>query len=56
MFFVCARRAKTALMQCINATEKVSYLFAYCALFCPYLHKDKATKQITAFGLFGTAF
>ena len=28
----------------------------YCALFCPYLHKDKATKQATAFGLIGAAF
>ena len=34
-------------------TGKVPYLPVYCALFCPYLHKDKATKQATAFGLFG---
>ena len=53
MLLLVARRAKTALMQRIDARLKVPYLPVYCALFCPYLHKDKATKRATAFGLFG---
>ena len=51
----CARRDKTTKSS-VSTHGKVPYLFVFRALFCPYLHKDKATKQITAFGLFGTAF
>ena len=43
--------AVTKLLKAVyRLTDEVPYLFAYCALFCPYLHKDKATKQITASG------
>ena len=45
-----ARRDKTTIKVVYRLTDEVPYLFAYCALFCPYLHKDKATKQITASG------
>ena len=41
---------KLQLLQHIDARLKVPYLPVYCALFCPYLHKDKATKRATAFG------
>ena len=51
MINICARRAKTATGAAYRRTEKVPYLPVYCALFCPYLHKDKATKQATDFGL-----
>ena len=56
MLFICARRAKTATGAAYRRTGKVPYLPVYCALFCPYLHKDKATKQATAFGLLGRCF
>ena len=46
----CARRDKATIKVVYRLTDEVPYLFAYCALFCPYLHKDKATKQITASG------
>ena len=50
MLFIRARRDKTTIKVVYRLTDEVPYLFAYCALFCPYLHKDKATKQITASG------
>ena len=50
MINICARRDKTTIKVVYRLTDEVPYLFAYCALFCPYLHKDKATKQITASG------
>ena len=56
MLLLVARRDKTTIKVVYRLTDEVPYLFAYCALFCPYLHKDKATKQITASGLFGAAF
>ena len=51
MLLISARRDKTTIKVVYRLTDEVPYLFAYCALFCPYLHKDKATKQATAFGL-----
>ena len=51
MLLLVARRAKTATGAVYRRTGKVPYLPVYCALFCPYLHKDKATKRATAFGL-----
>ena len=53
MLLLVARRDKTTIKAVYRLTDEVPYLFAYCALFCPYLHKDKATKQITASGLIG---
>lgn len=53
---ICARHAKTAFMQCVDAWLKVPYLFVFRALFCPYLHKDKATKQTTAYGHWESCF
>ena len=50
MLLLVARRDKTTIKVVYRLTDEVPYLFAYCALFCPYLHKDKATKQITASG------
>ena len=50
MLLLVARRAKTAIIAAYRRTDEVPYLPAYCALFCPYLHKDKATKQATASG------
>ena len=64
----CARRAKTALMQRINATEKVSYckgsIFALLRLFVHYSNFSLLIKPFNAthakitylcnrFGLFG---
>ena len=46
----CARRDKTTTKVVYRLTDEVPYLFVFRALFCPYLHKDKATKQITASG------
>ena len=46
----CARRDKTTIKVVYRLTDEVPYLFVFRALFCPYLHKDKATKQITASG------
>ena len=34
MINICARRAKTANLQCIDARLKVPYLFVFRALFC----------------------
>ena len=45
-----ARRDKTTIKVVYRLTDEVPYLFVFRALFCPYLHKDKATKQITASG------
>ena len=43
--------AVTKLLKAVyRLTDEVPYLFVFRALFCPYLHKDKATKQITASG------
>ena len=51
-----ARRDKTTIKVVYRLTDEVPYLFVFRALFCPYLHKDKATKQITASELFGVVF
>ena len=56
MLLLVARRDKTTIKVVYRLTDEVPYLFAYCALFCPYLHKDKATKQITASGCLGQRF
>ena len=56
MLLISARRDKTTIKVVYRLTDEVPYLFVFRALFCPYLHKDKATKQITASGLFGAAF
>ena len=39
MINICARRAKTALMQCIDARLKVPYLFVFRALFCTRVNR-----------------
>ena len=50
MINICARRDKTTIKAVYRLTDEVPYLFVFCALLCPYLHKDTATKQITASG------
>ena len=56
MLLLVARRDKTTIKAVYRLTDEVPYLPVYCALFCPYLHKDKATKRATAFGLIWAAF
>ena len=53
MLLLVARRDKTTIKVVYRLTGKVPYLPVYCALFCPYLHKDKATKRATASGIGG---
>ena len=56
MLLISARRDKTTIKVVYRLTDEVPYLPVYCALFCPYLHEDKATKRATAFGLIGAVF